>query len=149
MLLCGRDSSSRLGSQKQGLSANDFYYELPSHKNCPDPGSFLEVLYCVYLYAHALLTRTHIYHQTLPMLVQQSHQRIYQPCLPSTQDSRTLIIAPLWEMSRYMLSGRIGVWNNIHLIKQHTREQVKTLNYSANLAFLFGLWKSWELLCLV
>ena len=111
MLPCGRGSNSRLGSRKRCLNASDFCYEPPNHRNYPcHLGSFLEALYCACQYARALLTHTHIYHQTSPMLVQQSYQRIHQPYYTSIQDNRIRIIALIAGMSSNILSGRIGVW---------------------------------------
>ena len=110
-MICGTDSSKVLGNRRECLSANRFYYELPTHRSYLYlPESFLVMSYCISLYAHVLLFHIHTCCQTLPMLFQSAHRKIVQPFHTSIKDSRVESISLTKGMSIYMLSGRIGAW---------------------------------------
>ena len=68
------------------LSAGHFCYELPNKGSyfCHQVG-LLTAMYCTLSRAHAWFVCTHIFRQTLPMLIQLCFREIVQPFCPSLQ----------------------------------------------------------------
>ena len=128
MLPCGRDSSRGFRNWKAYRPQNCLCGEPPNHTYYPSPENPLAASCYTYSCARACFSCTHIFHQTFSMLVQQHSRENHQPYYTSIQDNRIRIIALVKEMSRYMLSGRIGVWKNAPSASRQAEELGKIQN---------------------
>ncbi len=100
MLLYGKDSSRGFRSLRGYRFLNCLCGEVPSQTHY----SYLlyaisSIAYCTYLYVHALLVYTRIFHPNLPMLGQQHSGGNILPFYTPIQDSRIRSIALLLGLS--------------------------------------------------
>jgi len=97
-------------NQKANLGVDRLYYVLPSKIHYPYlPYAISSIICYIYLYARVMFLYTHIFHQTLSMLFQQSRLKIL-PCHASTFN-RNYYHDASQAICQYFC-GRIGAWGN-------------------------------------